>query len=232
VRRDSNEVSPDEVLSPDEMRHLIAHADAGYYRTLIMTAVFTGARHDELLALQWGDLDLNAGRVRICRSLSWARLPDEKLRPRFYPPKTKAGTRTIPLAPELVHALKVWKLHCPASPDELVFPTADGTPMYRGTVLRLGLYPALRRAGLRRVDMQSLRHSFASALIAQGCSVTEVQHYLGHSKPTTTLSIYSHWFSHTQTDAVQQFAQRVLSGNWTPNGHLDAQSSDKKAVTN
>ncbi|MFI5397012.1 MAG: tyrosine-type recombinase/integrase [Candidatus Binatia bacterium] len=218
-------------LSPEEMNRLIDYAEAGYYRTLIMAAAFTGARHDDLLALQWGDLDLNAARVRICRSLSWARLSGEAVRPRFYQPKTKSGVRTIPLAPELLHALKVWKLQCPASPEELVFPTPDGKPMYRGTVLRVGLYPALRRAGLRRVDMQSLRHSFASGLVAQGCPVTEVQHYLGHSKATTTLSIYSHWFSRTQTDAVQQFAQRVRTGKWTPNRHLNEKTSREKATS-
>ena len=42
--------------------------------------------------------------------------------------------------------------------------------------LRRGLWPALRRAGLRRVNMHSLRHSFASALIAAGSPVTEVNH--------------------------------------------------------
>ncbi len=191
-RRDAHEVSPDEVLNPEEMGHLIEHADAGFYRTLFMLAACTGARHDELLALQWCDLDLEAGTMHVRRSLSWARLPGEELRPRFFQPKTKAGTRKIPLAPDLCHALKVWKLQCPPSNDGLVFPTPEGTPMHRGTVLRDGLYPALRRAGLHKADMHSLRHSFASGLIAQGTPVTEVQGYLGHSDPTITLKVYSH----------------------------------------
>lgn len=230
-RRDGNAVSPNEVLNPEELRQLIDHAEAGYYRTLIMAVAFTGARHDELLAWQWNDIDLNAGSVRICRSLTWARLPGEDKRPRFYPPKTKAGLRTIALAPELVHALKVWKLQCPPSPDGLVFPTPEGTPMYRGNVLRDGLYPALRRAGLRRVDMHSLRHSFASCLIIQGASVTEVQHYLGHSSPTTTLRVYAHWFSQVKTDSLQRLAKSVLAGNWTPNGHQTPSEAIEKAIS-
>ena len=52
-------------------------------------------------ALQWSDIDLEAGTVTIQRSLSWARLPGEEVRPRFFKPKTKAGVRKIPLAPEL-----------------------------------------------------------------------------------------------------------------------------------
>ncbi len=217
-RHDPLEVSPDEVFNPEELHRLIENADAGYYRMLFTLGACCGARHDELLALQWPDFDLEAGAVHVRRSLSWARLPGEEMRPRFFQPKTKAGTRKIPLAPELAHALKVWKLQCPPSADELVFPTPDGKPMHRGTVLRVGLYPALRRAGLRRMDMQSLRHSFASGLIAQGTPVTEVQAYLGHSDPVITLKTYSHWFKRVQTDSVARFARSVLSGKWTPFG--------------
>ncbi len=232
TRRDSDEVSEDEVLNPDELRRLIEQATPGYYRTLFLCAAFTGARHDELLALQWPDLDLEGGTVHIQRSLSWARIPgDDGRRPRFFRPKTKAGIRKVPLAPELVHALKVWRLQCPPSTDALVFPAADGQPMRRHIVLRAGLYPALKRAKLRRVDMHSLRHSFASSLIAQGAPVTEVQAYLGHSKPTTTLRVYAHWFSQAKTDSIQRFARSVLSGTWTPNGHLKAPVAGEKAAS-
>jgi len=231
TRRDTDEVSEDEVLSPDELLRLIEHADAGYYRTLFMLAAFTGARHDELLALQWPDIDFDGGQLAIQRSLSWARLPGEDVRPRFFPPKTKHGNRQLKLAPELVHELKVWKLACPPSPLHLVFPTAQGQPMRRDIVLRKGLYPTLKRAKLRRVDMHSLRHSFASSLIAQGASVTEVQSYLGHSTPVITLKVYSRWFKQVKTDSIQRFTQSVLAGNWTPNGHQKLNDPTLSAVS-
>jgi integrase len=41
-------------------------------------------------------------------------------------PKSKAGSRTVPLAPELVTALKAWKIACPISAADLVFPTGTG----------------------------------------------------------------------------------------------------------
>ena len=87
-------------------------------------------------------------------------------------------------------------------PDDLVFPAADGRPIRRSNALRCGLWAALRRAGLRRVNMHSLRHSFASALIINGASVTEVQVLLGHASPAITLRIYSHWFKGTGSWAV------------------------------
>jgi integrase len=95
---------------------------------------------------------------------------------------------------------------------DLVFAAPTGLPAHRSNVLRYGLYRALRRAGLRRVDMHSLRHSFASALIVAGAPVTEVQHLLGHSSPQTTLKVYSHWFANTQSDSVDRLS-RTLAGN-------------------
>jgi len=70
------------------------------------------------------------------QSLSWARLKGEEIRPRYFPPKTKAGRRVIQIPEELVAALKRWKLQCPKSDEELVFPMPDGQPICRDRLLR------------------------------------------------------------------------------------------------
>jgi hypothetical protein len=38
---------------------------------------------------------------------------EEPVRPRYFEPKTESGVRTVNIAPELVAALKIWKLQCP-----------------------------------------------------------------------------------------------------------------------
>jgi integrase len=178
----------------------------------------TGMRSGEAFALRWSDCELgdraatdqNPPKIYVRRSLSWARLKGEAIRPRFYPPKTQAGVRDITIAPELAAILRRWKIQCPPCEYDLVFPTADGKPMRRSVALRRGLGPALRRAGLRQVNMHSLRHSFASALIARGAPVTEVQSILGHSSPTVTLNVYSHWFRTTHTSAMNAVVRDIL----------------------
>lgn len=193
-------VSPGDVLSPHEAGHLIDTAPSGFEKTYILTAVLTGARVGELTALVWDDLNFSTGLLRIRRSVSWARLKGQTgTKPRFYEPKTKAGKRTIELAPELVHALKVWKLACPPSALNLVFPTEDGTPKHRSTITHHVLRPTLKAAGLRQVSLHSLRHTCASALILGGTDCLEVAKYLGHSKPTVTMSVYAHWFNTRKT---------------------------------
>ncbi|MFI5364977.1 MAG: tyrosine-type recombinase/integrase [Candidatus Binatia bacterium] len=212
AERTGVEVQEDEVLSPDELGRLLQNADEGFYRTLFQTTALTGARHDELLALMWSDFDFDAGKVTIRRSLSWAKVDkDDATQPRFFPPKTKAGRRTIDLPPELLHVLKVWKLQCPPGELDLVFPTPEGKPAHRSNVLRWGLYPALERAGLRRVHMHSLRHSFASSLIMAGEPPTRVANLLGHSSPAVTMRVYAHWFKDVKTEAVNNLAKQLFS---------------------
>ena len=106
-------------------------------------------------------------------------------------------------------------------------------------LLRSHFYPTLARARLRRVTFHSLRHSCASAMIAVGAPVTEVQHHLGHSNPSITLGIYSHWFQGASSGAaVERLAKAVLrttSGKsqkmWAVSGHSDEPKSAVDSAT-
>jgi len=83
---------------------------------LFATAAATGARSGELFALRWADIEFDdgsgkgRGRVFIRRPLSWAKGGEAKTRARFYEPKTRAGTRLVPIPHEIVVMLKAWKL--------------------------------------------------------------------------------------------------------------------------
>jgi integrase len=232
-------ISSDAILTPDELRVLLNATAPGLYRSLFTTAALTGARSGELFALRWADVEIPKGGpayIYIRRTVSWARVKGEVIRPRFYPPKTRAGVRKIPISTELAAALRIWKLQCPATTDELVFPAADGRPIRRSNALRYGLWSALRRAGLRRVNMHSLRHSFASALIMGGAAVTEVQSLLGHASPAITLRIYSHWFKTVDSGAVGRLSEIILAGveqtaeKWAISGHSDRRGLTENAI--
>lgn len=206
------QATPETVLSPDEIALLLNHAEPGLYKALLTFLAATGLRSGEALALRWADCQLGGKEPKIFvrRSLSWTHVHGEDIRPRFYPPKTKSGHRMISVPAELATMLKAWKLQCPPSEMDLVFPNVDGTPLRRSVALRRGMWPALRRAGLRRVNMHSLRHSFASALIAAGSPVTEVQSILGHSSPAITLTVYAHWFRASKTTAMDSVVKNIL----------------------
>jgi len=211
--REGQEVNTEQVYNPEELNRLLAATTPGFYQTMITTVAFTGMRHGEALALQWGDVDFESEKVLIRRNRPDIYRDGE---PVFYIPKSKNAVREIPIPSELVAILKQWKLPCPTSKWDLVFPKVDGRPQDRKTVLRGGLYPAVRRAGVKKLDMHALRHTYASILLSQRTPVTEVSAYLGHANPQITMTIYAHWLPKTKTDSISRLASAVFASRQTP----------------
>ena len=85
-----------------------------------------------------------------------------------------------------------WKLICPRGGHDLVFPNLAGNPISHANWLQRMFYPALRRAGLRKIRFHDLRHTFASLLVSGGADVIRVSRMLGHASPAITLQVYSH----------------------------------------
>src|SRR5207244_2973329 len=73
-------------------------------RALTFTALGTAMRRGELLALQWHDVELLEGRIRIHQALVKGRLTT---------PKSRAGTRTIELGSRTRQLLQDHWKHTP-----------------------------------------------------------------------------------------------------------------------
>jgi len=84
---------------PDEVRRILAAAKPRW-RALLVTAVFSGLRASELRGLRWEDVDLKKSELRV------------RQRADFYnqigKPKSRAGSRTIPIGPMVVNTLREW----------------------------------------------------------------------------------------------------------------------------
>ena len=88
-------------------------------------------RASELRGLIWDDVDLQHGQINVRRRADRFGT--------FGPPKSEAGTRSIPLSPLLLSALKQWRLACPKGELGLVFPNGAGEKSNRATSLGVGL---------------------------------------------------------------------------------------------
>lgn len=88
--------------------------------------------------------------------------------------------------------------------DALVFLTVQGKPVDGDNLRSRVFYPLLERAGLRRVRLHDLRHTFASLLIQQGESLAYVREQLGHSSIQVTVDVYGHLIPGANRAAVDR----------------------------
>jgi integrase len=153
-------------------------------------------RRGELLAIQWGDIDLDSATLQVKRSLE-----ETSAGLRLKEPKSEAGWRTVTLSAATVGMLRAHKIEQmqfrlavgagALKDDTLVFTDINGQPLKPHTVSR-----AWRRVveakDLPRVTFHSLRHTHASVLIASGLDILTISRRIGHAKPSVTLDVYGH----------------------------------------
>ena len=97
-----------------------------------------------------------------------------------------------------------------ATPDDVVFSHDGKTPLDPSNVRR-DFNTALEEADIRHFSLNSLRHFYASNMIASGCSIKFLQNSLGHSSATMTLNTYSHFIPESGADSVTRF-DALISG--------------------
>jgi integrase len=201
---------PKRILSLDEMRALIEHADTDDYRALLELLLTGGLRVGEALGLVVGDLEPKHSVIRVeCQ------LGRDGIRT---PLKTEESHRALDIPPQLMRRL----LDLAArrgnlfNPSALVFASRNGTGLVR-KVAREALKRAVKAAGIATPEptLHDLRHSHASMLIAMDYSVVDVQRRLGHRKPDTTLRIYAHEWKYREAQRSQIGAEidRLFSGD-------------------
>jgi len=204
-----------ECLSAAEVRLVLEHVPARWL-PFIITAVTTGMRMGELLAMKWSHVSWHEGRYFIREIYTRKR---ETQPAGFAPPKTPGSMQSVDLTPHCMEALKghrkaqaMEKLAAGASYDDqdLIFATTAGKPLNDRNVVHRVFEPALKSAGLRRVKFHTLRHTAASLLIAQNASAKYVQRQLRHASVRTTFDLYGHLFPEAHSEATQRLDEQLF----------------------
>jgi integrase len=204
-----------DIPSRDEIKRLL-EASARQQTPILKVAIFCGLRASELRGLRWIDVDLKRGEIHVKQRA------DRYLQ--IGPPKSDAGERKVPIPPNVLKALKEWKLACPNGELGLVFPSSTGKLQHHSNIVRDILTPAMKEAWLVTADgkpkygLHSLRHFFASWLInrkedgGREMPLKTAQMLLGHSSITMTADVYGHLFPRGDDAAELAEAERSILG--------------------
>jgi integrase len=173
-------------LTREEAKKFLEAVADDRYRAVFHLAISTGMRLGEIAGLHWREVDLENGTLLISRALKESR--------DFGKPKSKTSQRTIDMSPSIVAELREHKHRWRrlARTTDLVFATNAGTPLRASNFERRSFFPALERAGIRRVRFHDLRHTCATLLLGAGVNPKVVQELLGHSSVRVTLDMYGH----------------------------------------
>ena len=106
--------------------------------------------------------------------------------------------------------------------EELVFPSPEGSILDPDNLYHRYFQPVLSKAGLRKIRLHDLRHTFGSLLIQSGASIVYVKEQMGHSSIQVTVDIYGHLipsanvsFVDRLDEAMQQEEKTTLQQNAT-----------------
>lgn len=179
-------------LRPEEARRVVAAAlEAGTMGALVVLLLGTGLRLGEALALQWGDVDLVSGSVRVRRTLS--RRTGEGVV--LSEPKTATSRRLVAMPAVVAVALQ------PLPRGTYVFESECNSPLDSANVRRW-LRRFMKAQGLGEWTPHELRHSAASLLLSEGVPLKVVSDVLGHSSIQITADVYSHVLPELRRDAA------------------------------
>ncbi len=182
----------DRIASPAEAGELLSALSVAD-RSLWATALYAGLRRGELMGLQWQDIDLEQGILRVARA--WD--PNERT---MIAPKSKAGSRRVPVPAVLRTLLAPLQPPAGTPPDRLVF-GVRGEPFSASSVGERA-HRAWRDAGMEPISLHECRHTFASLMIAAGVNAKALSTFMGHANISITLDRYGHLMPGAEDEAA------------------------------
>ena len=197
------------ILTPEEFERLLSSVPERW-QPLVLTAIETGLRWGELIALRPRHIDFLRRTVTVEETIvevtKKVSPTGERMIVKPYPKNDEP--RTLRVSPDLLDVLaERIRILC-LGRDDLLFPStevAGGNPVSRNTYRTRVWLPVLDKAQLgHHVRMHDLRHAHASWLLAGGADLKTVMDRMGHSQIQTTQK-YLHALPDADDSALNAF---------------------------
>lgn len=195
VRQSRKRLKTPRILTPEQLRSYLAEL-AEPCRTMVITAICTGLRACEVLALKWIDINFENLTIQIERSVVRNNINDTK---------TESSEALLPIDPSLAEVLLAHKEKaCYREDSDFVFANAGGKTRWRDSILADHFKPAAVRAGVGNIGWHTFRRTYASALHHLGTSLAVQKDLMRHADIQTTMNIYTQPVDAEKREAVKK----------------------------
>ncbi len=190
-KKSTHQVDP---FTPEEQQRILDVLE-GQSRNLVQFAFWTGLRTSELVALDWDDVNFEAGYVHVNKALT--QVADEP-----EAPKTAAGNRKVKLLEPALQALKAQQCYTRLKNKEVFQNPRTGERWKGDQAIRRTLWkPALEKAGVKYRNPYQTRHTYASMMLSAGENIMWVSKQMGHRDSIITAKTYARFLESDDNDA-------------------------------
>jgi len=191
-------------FTPQEIQLILKHSDI-QTRNLFQFAFFSGLRTSELIALEWSDVDIERGVVRVRRA---------SVRKIIKETKTRSGEREVKLLSPALEALHAQTPFTYIANGRVFHNPKTGLPWITdGQIRKSAWMPILKAANVAYRNPYQTRHTYASMLLSAGEDPTWVSHQMGHTDWGMIRKTYARWIP-----ALNPIAGQKLENLWSQHG--------------
>ena len=175
-------------VDPFDKQEVKAILDATHHeqiKNLFQFAFFSGLRTSELIALEWGDVDLTHGIINVVRAV---------VKKQIKGTKTSAGTRNVMLLSPVIEALKAQMKYTFENGQRVFHNPRTNQPWETDhQIRRTAWIHTMKKAGVRYRNPYQTRHTYASMMLSGGENIMWVASQMGHVDTEMVMRTYGKW---------------------------------------